>query len=296
MNLDPLSLDQMRVFLAVAETGSFSAAARRVRRAQSAVSYAVATLERQLGLALFDRSSRKPVLTAVGQRLQGEIAAIVARSDQLQAEARALAGGLEPELGLVVDTLASRRRLAGWLGAFHDAFPRTAIRLDVETLGGVVAKVLDGQCVLGIATPSVSRHPDLVEYALPSLHMISVAAPFHPLAARRGLIGPETLRGHVQIVLSDRTTLTAGREWGVLSPSTWRVADLATKHALLLAGVGWGGMPDHMVIEDLAQKRLVRLRVHGLPPEGDPVPLRIVHRRTAPLGPAAQWLLARMLG
>lgn len=61
------TLDQLKVFLAVVETGSFTAAAKRLRRAVSAISYAIATLEQQLGLELFDRQgSRTPALTEAG--------------------------------------------------------------------------------------------------------------------------------------------------------------------------------------------------------------------------------------
>src|SRR4028118_451316 len=103
MNVEGISLDQLRVVLTVIEARSFSAAARRLRRAQSAVSYAVAGLEEQLGALLFDRSGYRPVLTAAGVSMVDDFRAILARSDDLVARARAVACGLEPLIKLVGD-------------------------------------------------------------------------------------------------------------------------------------------------------------------------------------------------
>ena len=86
---------------------------------------------------------------------------------------------------------------------------------------------------------------------LRELELVTVVSPSHPLAARRGLVSAAAIKKHVQLVLSDRTALSQGREFGVLSPSTWRLADLGAKHAFLKAGLGWGHMPLHMVKEDL---------------------------------------------
>ncbi|MGC7974414.1 LysR family transcriptional regulator, partial [Salmonella enterica] len=69
MNIERLSLDQLRDFVQVADSGSFLAAARKLSRAQSAVSYAIATLEDQLGVLLFDRSGYRPQLTSPGVAL-----------------------------------------------------------------------------------------------------------------------------------------------------------------------------------------------------------------------------------
>jgi len=103
--LDPLTLDQMRSFVAVVENGSFRAAARRLARVQSAVSHAVANFEAALGVTLFDRSERRPQLTAEGRALLADARAILLKVDALRARARGLGEGVELGLSLVVDTL-----------------------------------------------------------------------------------------------------------------------------------------------------------------------------------------------
>src|SRR5258705_7896552 len=103
--LDALSLDQLRVFIAAAETGSFSAAGRKLRRAQSLVSQTVASLEGQLDVKLFDRAKKYPQLTGAGQALLLEAKSVVDRMDGFKARARTMAEGLEPELSAVIDVM-----------------------------------------------------------------------------------------------------------------------------------------------------------------------------------------------
>src|SRR6202044_3836666 len=101
--LDGVSLDQLRTFIAAADEGSFSAAGRRLKRAQSVVSQTLANLERQLRVTLFDRSRRIPVLTERGRALLVDARAVTGRADVFVARARSLAGGLEPELCILTD-------------------------------------------------------------------------------------------------------------------------------------------------------------------------------------------------
>jgi DNA-binding transcriptional LysR family regulator len=98
----------------------------------------------------------------------------------------------------------------------------------------------------------------------------------------------------VQLVLTDRTSLSEGREFGVMSPSTWRLADLFAKHAFLLKGLGWGGMPLHLVQDDIASGRLVALDIEDIPGEGLVLPMSAVYPASAPPGPAGRWLIERL--
>jgi DNA-binding transcriptional LysR family regulator len=292
MNVEGLSLDQLRVALAVVDTGSFSAAARRFRRAQSAVSYAIASLEDQLGVVLFDRTGYRPVLTPAGRSMLDDFRAIVARSDDLAARARALARGLEPEVRLVVDAVCSMQALAELLGEFRRTFPSVDVRLEVETLGMVVERTLQAEGAIGVIGTLTDLPTGLTRYALPMLPMAAVAAPSHPLALAE-VVSPALLEEQIQIVLSDRSRRTEGRDYAVLSPRTWRVGDLSAKLALLRHGLGWGSMPCHMIEEDLAAGRLKVIRVPGLPLE-DVLLVQAFHEAGRQPGPATMWLLERL--
>src|SRR5580700_157894 len=144
------TLDQLRLFLAVIDAGGFSAASRSLRRAQSAVSYGIANLERQLGVALFDRSGRKPVLTPSGEELAAEARAVCAQVDRLRARAHGIAQGVEPRLAIAVDHVFPLPALVHALSAFRDRFPTVSLTLHTEALGAVAELVADGACSVGI--------------------------------------------------------------------------------------------------------------------------------------------------
>jgi DNA-binding transcriptional LysR family regulator len=296
MPLPAPSFDQLQVMLAVVEAGSFSGAARRLNRAQSAVTYAIQRLEEQLGTALFDRTSYRPALTEAGRTLLPRARLIADEMHALVDHAQGITAGLEPELTLIVDAMFPMCVLVDALRTFGARFPSVPPRIYVETLGGASELVLNGTCALGLLMSFGSEFEALQRQHLLDVTLIHVAAPSHPLSQIEGPLSREELRRHVQLVLSDRSGLTGSRDYGVLSPQTWRLADLGAKHAMLTAGLGWGGMPAHLVADDLAAGRLHRLTIQ---PEGGSsdiitLPVCTAYRRDRPLGPAGRWLLEHL--
>jgi DNA-binding transcriptional LysR family regulator len=292
--LDGVSLDQLRAFIAAVDEGSFSAGARRLHRAQSAVSELVSNLEAQLGVVLFDRSERYPKLTPAGVLLVADARCVVANVDLLKARAKGISGGLEPELSAVVDVLFPIEAIAESAKEFRDRFPRTPLRLYVEALGGAYKPVLDGRCSLGIVGSLPIIPGSMTAEGLQGVDMIMVAAREHPLADIKGVIPKTELAKHVQLVLTDRTEMTAGREFGVMSPLTWRLGDLFAKHAFLLKGLGWGGMPLHAVKQDVQTGRLIKLSIEDLPDAGLILQMSAVYLTATPPGPAGRWLIERL--
>ena len=289
MDVGQPTLDHLRIFLLVAQEGSFNRAAKKARRAISAISYAIGTLESQFGITLFDRQgSRAPVLTESGAALLSEARVIVDDVDGLVATVRGLRQGLEAELPIAVDVMVPHGALAQMLRNFQFAFPTVPLRLHVEALGAVAALVLEGRATFGIAGPEIVGHPELEGRTVGSVDLVPVAAPGHPLAQAE-TVKPGDVRKHLQLVLTDRSALTQGRDFSVFSPRSWRLGDLGAKHALLREGIGWGNMPFHAVADDLAAGRLRELAL----PEGGRTPYRFsaLWRRDTPPGPAACWLL-----
>jgi DNA-binding transcriptional LysR family regulator len=288
MKLGEPTLDQLRLFIAVAEHGSFGGAAKALGRAVSAVSYGIAQMEAALALSLFEREgSRRPVLTPAGEGLLPEARAVADGADALLAKARSLHAGQEPSLTLVVDVMVPGDVTAHVLGEFRRMFPTCALTLRIEGLGAVAACLIEGSADLAIGGPVIGDQPALERQAVGAIDLIPVAAPSHPLA-RKG-VAPGESRRHLQLVLTDRSPLTEGREFSVLSPLTWRLGDLGAKHSLLREGLGWGNMPRAMVAGDLASGALVELDLPEKP--GAHYGLNALWRRDTRLGPAANWLV-----
>ena len=289
--LDALTLDQMRAFVAVAESGSFRAGAGRLSRVQSAVSHAIGNLEDQLKISLFDRSGHRPTLTHEGRALLADVRAILLKVDSMRARALGFGEGVELGLAIALDPQFPIGLAATALKDLHDACPTVSVQLWTAPLGAAIAALREGECALAITAADL-QDPRIELEALSFVPRAAVAAATHPLAARSRGGGPLTaaeLADHVQIVVPDPSTLTEGRDFGVLSPGTWRVSDNATKHALILPGVGWGSLPLWLVERDLAEGRLVRVAAAEFGQQGETfVRAYLAHRTDQPLGPAAR--------
>jgi DNA-binding transcriptional LysR family regulator len=235
---DPITLDQLRALITVAEEGSFSAAARKLRRVQSAISTSMANLEDQLGVPVWDRSTKIAKLTDQGQAVLAAARRVLLEVDSLKRLTSGMALGLEAAVSLCVDAMFPLGALVDLCAKFAKEFPAVDLRVDTEVMSAVSARVLQGAATIGVVSPP-GFAPGLERKPLSSIHLIPVVGAGHPLARHKGTIPKVRLAEAVQIVLSERNE-TGVADQGVLSPRTWRVADLYTKHAIIRGNLGWG--------------------------------------------------------
>lgn len=287
------TLDQLRVFLTVVEVGSFAAAARKLHRATSVISYSITNLEMQLGVSLFDRqTTRKPQLTDAGRTVLAEARTIANGMSGLRAKVKGLLQGLEAEVHVVLDVMLPADRVVDALKSFREEFPTVSLHLHMEALGAVTDLVLNRGAIIGVSGPMNERINGIERIAIGSVELIPVAAPNHPLASSEPN-APGAGREFTQLVLSDRSRLTKDKEFAVLSNRTWRLADLGAKHMLLREGIGWGNMPAPMVQEDLDSGRLVHLNIPEY--QSGKYAFDLIYRTDLPPGPAAKWLIERFV-
>lgn len=289
------TLDQLRVFLTVVDLGSFAAAARKLGRATSVISYSIANLETQLGVSLFDReSTRKPRLTGAGRAVLSEARDVWSGVDGLRAKVKGLLHGLEAEIHLALDVMLPATRIVDALKGFREEFPTVALSLHMEALGAVTQLVLDRVATIGVSgpLPGDAGIAGVERIGVGSVRLVPVASPRHPLASH-GANQPGEGRRHTQLVLTDRSPLTSGLDFAVVSPRTWKLADLGAKHMLLKEGIGWGNMPVAMVQDDLDAGRLVHLDLPDT--KGGVYEFDAIYRADTPLGPAGSWLISRFI-
>ncbi|MEN9931961.1 MAG: hypothetical protein RIS17_534 [Pseudomonadota bacterium] len=288
MQVGTPTLDQLAVLVAIADHSSLAAAGRALGRATSVIAYQLDALEAQLGLALFARgTTRRPRLTDAGRLVLAHARDTLGNVSALRAGVAALGSGQEAELSLVVTVMFPVDTLVAALTQLQARFPSLSLRLYVEALGAVQARLFDGSATLAVAGALDGVNERLVRRALAGVPLVPVAAPGHPLTVPG--IAPGEAQRHLQLVLTDRSSLTEGKDFGVLSPRSWRLGDMSAKHALLKAGAGWGNMPLPMVADDLAAGTLVRLDLPDWP--GTTYPIELLHRPDHTPGPAARWLM-----
>jgi DNA-binding transcriptional LysR family regulator len=289
---DPITLDQLRAFVTVVEEGSFSAAARKLARAQSAISTAMANLEHQLGVPIWDRRTKIAKLTDQGRAVLTGARRVLLEFDALRRGTAEMQTGVEASVSLCIDALFPLNVLIDLCAAFAREFPRVDLRVDTQVMSAVSARVLSGAATIGVVSP-LGVVPGLEQRILAPVRMIPVVGPRHPLAAHRGAIPTDRLASGIQIVLSERNE-TGVADQAVLSPRTWRVADLHTKHALLRANLGWGNLPEHLACDDLRRGKLVAIRPAAWGEDAHKLYLSAVYRGDAAFGPAHRWLLAQL--
>ncbi|MFO6420245.1 LysR family transcriptional regulator [Hylemonella sp. W303a] len=288
-----LTLDQLRVLVAIEETGSFSAAGRRLRRVQSAISHTVQALETAQGIALFDRSGRVPRFTEAGRVLAAQARQVLRQAEAFERTAQSMAAGLEPELSLAVDSFVPTPPLIRSLAGLRTQHPELAVTLFTEGMGAAERRVHEGSATLGLCALLPSMHQDLQASALTEVTLVPVVATTHALARETRVLTRDILAEHVQLILTDPLQ-RPGPSFSVVSPRVWRFVEIARRLEFLLAGFGWGTMPLHLVQPHLEAGRLARLPIDdpGLLPRS--VGLFAIHHRQRPLGLGARWLLAEL--
>lgn len=297
MDANP-TLDQLQVFLTVAQTGSFSAASKQLNRAQSVVSYTIANLESQLEVRLFERNgSRQTRLTQAGEALLTDARRIVSDLNVMRSRAKTLKEGLEAEVSLAISNMVPIEAVVETLAEFGRRFPSVSMKLTSGELGMVMDLVSTSHASLGIGGALLKQDDSLAVEKIGHSFMVPVASSQHKLAQLGRELDRRDVREETQLVVTDASGITQGRDFNVLSYKTWRVGDIATKHQLIRGGLGWGGLPASLIREDLATGRLVSLRIDAY--ETTEYPLYAVHRLADPPGPAGAWLkkaLAKRLG
>ena len=282
-----LSLESLQLLVAAADSGSFSAAARRLGKAQSAVSTGIANLEIDLGLTLFDRSGRLPRLTAPGERMVAEARALLAQQAQLQALAAELAAGIEARLTLAIDDESLLPWLTPVLEQLAAAYPLLELELLFPMMEDLSDMLLAGRAQLGIGYQGLTTPAALTRFGLGRMAMPLVVAPDHPLA-QMAAPGLEDLRQHRQLLVTARQPGTE-RERFRLSTAIWWVEGDLSVLALVKRGLGWATVPAFLLTEALAHGDVVCLPDEALPPIPE-LSIELLWHSAHPLGPAAQWL------
>ena len=279
------NLEQIRLFVSVAEGQSFSAVGRQMQRAQSAVSGAIAALEDDLGVLLFDRSSgRQPRLTEAGAAMLEEAREVLRQCQRLDGRAKGLVRGEEVRLRLALDEAMPYQPVLDSLEDLSEFFPMVEMQLTNVSQGDVALKVVEKRADLGLLFRSGEIPDSLERQRLGLVEMVTVCGVGHPLA-KLGHVDQRELARHRQLLLPPQDEQYPDSKQ--LSPEVWRTDSFYQMAELLMRNLGWAWLPRHVVQYPTYRNHLVELSSDWSPPA---LVVELVCRRDESLGPAARWL------
>jgi DNA-binding transcriptional LysR family regulator len=253
-----MTYDQLVAFTTVAAEGTFTGASEALHKSQPAVSKLIRNLEGELGVVLFDRTRYRATLTDSGRVFYERAAAVIESTHALRGFGLALGGKVEPIVRLAVEAVTPLDPIVKILRDVEARFPSVRFELHTERLAGAAEALRDRRAdvvvatMLGIDAAKVDATP------FARIRIVSVARADHPVSTRRPPIPPALLRGHPQIVLRDSAQGPSPALNVLEGGLRWTVTDIAAKKELILAGMGWGGLPEHVVADELADRTLAR--------------------------------------
>lgn len=255
---DPVRLEALETLDAIERHGSFAAAAAALYRVPSAVSYTVSQLESDLGIAVFDRSGHRAVLTPAGRLLLDEGRRILTASRELGAAARRLADNWEPELRLAVDGLIAPHELWDVVGAFHTAHPAINLRLSEDVLSGTWEALIEDRVDLAVGVAEPPAGAGIRRAAFKDVAFVFCCAPDHPLATFEAPLTEDDLRAWRAVVVADSARHLSARSAGLLDGQPrLTVTTMHSKIQAIEQGLGVGHCPAAWVQAALAAGRLV---------------------------------------
>jgi len=288
-----MSLDQMHIFAAAANAKSFSETARRLHKAQSAVSTAISDLEDELGVQLFDRTHRYPLLTPAGSALLAEVEAVLLHCGSLKERANALASKLEPRVAIALEEAFPCSAIAPVLAGFQRQCPEVCLDLLQPDPAELVGMVLQGDAMLGLGCARAHYPREIGFCRLGQVTLANVARHDHPLA-RASRVRFAALADHLQLVLSGQTGHLLTSEY-LKSPRQWQVQSQVALLELLRQGLGWAIVPRRLVAPELASGALVELQLEAYPHTQWIVGLDLLWKVAAKPGLAVAWLKAELM-
>ena len=262
-----MTLNQLLALDAIVATGTFRAAAERLNKVQSAVSHQIRKLEAELGFDLFFRDAYRPSLTPEGEVFFRETVRVLEQVRGLKSVAAGLRSEQEPMISIAMTATMSLDPILHVLGEIGQRYAGTHIRVATEMMGGPLARLMDGDVDMMIGGLEGVPIDQVETLPVGSVTIRPVASPDFPAAQRSGVRSKREMQTYTQVIVSGTGSSEFEQSRDLLSGGQrWTVSDFAAKKSVIKAGLGWGGIPEHLMVQDLANGELIPLTVEGYPP------------------------------
>jgi DNA-binding transcriptional LysR family regulator len=259
-----ITYEQLVVLHAIVTEGTFRGAAERLNKSQSAVSHMLKKLETGLDIILLSREEYRPTLTAAGEVFYRQATRVMQQMKELNTVAKNLSAKQEPEVFLAVTATFPLKPVLEIVGTIRDLYPATHIRLSRESMGGPIERLLRNNADIIIATMDGVPVEQVEALAFSQVTIVPVAHPDFEPARSSHMKTISEMQSYTQVVVADSSRGEFAQSRDLLPGGLrWTVSDFAAKKEILLAKLGWGGIPTHMIETELAQGELVALNVEG---------------------------------
>jgi len=282
------SLDQLEAFVVSAQERSFSAAARRLGKAQSAISTAVMNLEVDLGVTLFDRSGRYPALTKEGSAVLREAESVMAHCAALQDRANRLNRQVESKLAIAVDDAIPYAAIGATLRRFEAAFPDLELEMLHPSQNDILQMTIRGEVTLGLMFAQAEYPKNIAFCRLGNLQFTHAVHRDHPLAQSHDVSFAE-LGDHRQIVVAPQGRKLPTGEY-LKSPRCWYVESYMALLSMAKDGLGWVSLPKRLIHHELLSGELIELKLEAYPFTEWSVGIDLIWSTEKASGKAASWL------
>ncbi|MCL1126553.1 LysR family transcriptional regulator [Shewanella surugensis] len=250
------TIEQLHAFLTTVETGSFSAAARRLGKVQSAISQHIMNMELEINHALFSREGRYPMLTAEGQALIPQAKAVIAQHQRLELQIQSLDCVENTKMTIAIDEGIPYTRLSHALHQIENHYPQLHIEILCASSKDIIELVIKKRASTGIIFNNV-LYPEHVDFeSLGSVLFDVFVSPEHPLA--------QSLSPHVDILKLHRQLVIGSKSaphTNALSPDVWRADNYYMLLELTKSGLGWSFLPQHLSKEAVSKKQICKLPI-----------------------------------
>lgn len=286
--------DQLLVLHTIVTEGTFRGAAERLHKSQSAISHTLKKLENEIGLILLSREEYRPTLTAAGDVFYRQATRVLHQMQQLDSTAKNLSASQEAEVFLAVSATHPIKPLLEIIGETGLSYPTTHIRLSTESMGGAIERLLRDGADIIIATMDGVPADQVEAIPYSTVTIIPVAHPEFEPACTNHMKTINEMQSYIQVVVAGSSSSAFSQSRDLLPGGLrWTVSDFSSKKEILLAKIGWGGMPEHLITEEFKRGDLVALNVEGYPPRHSQ--LYQIRRRDKQMGIVGQAIWAALL-
>ncbi|CAG9296993.1 LysR family transcriptional regulator [Celerinatantimonas diazotrophica] len=251
------TIEQWRIFQAVVHCGSYAQAAKELNKSQSSLNHAVTKLQAQLGVQLLEVRGRKTHLTSIGQVMHRRSQLLMQQVEDLEQLAHSLEEGWEPTLTIAVEHFHPKAKIYQALKQFLPHSRGTRVTIYDTVLSATEEAITEAEANL-VITPELPR--GVLGTCLCYSKLILVAYRQHPLA-HLSQIAYDDLTQHLQLVIRDNGKHPNDSHGWLKAEQRWTLSSFSEALELLLQGLGFAWLPEHLVTDYLKSGQLVQLRM-----------------------------------